>query len=182
MGADDQVVFSLLHDQVMHRHAGQIAVQRAERCAGVRGEVGAAVGAHHPPSGVVFQLDQGVDGFRGQVLAPTLPGFSAVACRKHPRVQRVVPVPVQRHHKQVGVVVRPHHFRDPGVLDAVAFAEGVGMGMFSWVRRAPRPSTRARGRRRCPPPIGQTVQGVLPGWSRCRTARFQHVRHGSSPR
>ena len=128
VGADDQVVFSLLHDQVMHRHAGQIAVQRTERCAGIGGEVGAAVGAHHPPSRMIFQLDQGIDGFRRQVLAPTLPRFPAVACRKHPRVQCVVPVPVQRHHKQVGVVVRPHHFCDPGVLDAVALAERGGDG------------------------------------------------------
>ena len=137
MRADDQVVFSFLNDQVVDGHARQVLVEHGKRRSCVGGEVGASIRAHDPPARAVCAFDQGVDRFVRQVLSPIFPGFPRVTCRKHHGVQAVVPVAVEGHHQQVGVVLGPAHLAHPKVLEVVAFARLGGQRQLQATPRVP---------------------------------------------
>ena len=126
VGAGDQLALARMHDQIVHRNIGQIALQAVPVAAAIERHVHAAVGADIQHVGIDGVFADHVDRFVWQAGGDVLPALAEVVAREHPRSHVVIAIAVQGEvgaalverrcdHpadpllRQVGVDVRPVH-------------------------------------------------------------------------
>ena len=113
--ADHQVVLAGMHDDVVHRHRGQPAVQPAPGRARVDREVHADLVAHEEQVVRGRMLRQRVDRDRGQPVGDPLPALAEVGAGVDVCGEVVVPVAVEGGEDRARVPSRRHDARHVGV-------------------------------------------------------------------